>query len=341
MKSIIKFVLAITLLMSMPSFSWAKTRLVVNCFWPPKHFMCRSILPTWIKWVEEATDGRVTGIIPPKSLAPPPEQWNSVVKGVADVAPQFNGLVQNRIQGPLVAMNMFIGSDDAPAMSQALWETHLKYFPDEFQGVKYLSGWVITPGLIWSQTDEPILSVAELAKRKIWTLPGPPARLLKSIGSNPVAGPAVQANEIISRKVVDGFIVLSPNSVDVFQLAPYTKSGTVFKKGMYTTSFSLLMNEDKWNGISKKDQEAIMAVSGSKFGRMASQHWVDRDGGSLKKITKDGKIKMYEAPAEFENELKKQAAKITAGWIKKAGSKGIDSKGALDFYIKRVNELSK
>jgi len=117
----------------------AAERLIVNCFWPPQHAMCRKILPTWGKWVEEATEGRVKISIPPKSLAAPPEQWASVENGIADAALQFNGFVANRVWGPTVAMNPFIATTDAPAMSQALWETYQKFFPNEYKGVKALS----------------------------------------------------------------------------------------------------------------------------------------------------------------------------------------------------------
>ena len=131
--------------LSMPSTAHAKTRVLTNCFWPPQHYMCTKVLPTWGKWVEEATEGRVTIQIPPKSLASPPEQWGSVEKGIADAAVQFNGFVANRVTGPLVAMNPFVASADAPAMSEALWETYQKYFADEYKGVHPISMWVITP----------------------------------------------------------------------------------------------------------------------------------------------------------------------------------------------------
>ncbi|MEM9429712.1 MAG: hypothetical protein AAGA32_09475 [Pseudomonadota bacterium] len=333
------FVAALAALTAIGTSASAETRLLVNCFWPPQHFMCREILPAWIERVEVATEGRVRGLIPPKSLAAAPEQWDSVEKGIADVAPQFNGFVQNRVQGPLVAMNLFTGIGDAPAMSQALWETHEQFFPEEFDGVKLLSLWVITPGEVWSQTDEPILSVEDLANRKVWTLPGPPAQLLKGIGSGAVAGPAVQANEIISRGVVDGYIALSANSVDTFQLIPYTTHRTVFEKGLYTTTFSLLMNEDKWAEISPEDQAAIMEVSGPAFGRFASEFWVRLDQESLSALDEAG-IPTHQAPAAFEAALVEQSTGITAAWLEKAAAKGIDAAEALAFYQARARELA-
>jgi TRAP-type C4-dicarboxylate transport system substrate-binding protein len=90
----------------------ADTRLVVNCFWPPQHNVCTKILPGWLADVERVTEGRVKGNIPPRSVAPPSEQLASVEKGIVDAAVQFNGLIGNRVNGALVAMQPFAGGEN-------------------------------------------------------------------------------------------------------------------------------------------------------------------------------------------------------------------------------------
>ncbi len=340
MKLAVRFVLCAGLLTGLSGIAEAQTRLLVNCFWPPQHYVCQSVLPTWLKEVEEATEGRVTGIIPPKSVAAPPEQLNAVEKGIADVAPQFNGLIQGRVTGPLVAMNPFIATIDAPAMSEALWETRNKFFPDEMDGAHLLSLWVITPAELYSQTDTPLTSMDDLKSRKIWALPGALASTMKAIGAGVVSGPAVQANEIITRGVVDAHIGLSPTAVRDFRLIPYTKSMTKFSASIYSTSFSLVMNKDKWAEISPEDQEAIMNVSGVQFGRMAAGHWVEADQTALVEF-EDAGIEIVEAEPAFEEAFKEAASAVTEQWIAKADEAGIDGQAAYDFYVSRVQELSK
>lgn len=315
-------------------------RLLVNCFWPPQHAVCQRILPTWGKWVEEATKGRVKISIPPKSLAAPPEQWAAVENGIADVAAQFNGFVANRVWGPTVAMQPFIATPDAPAMSQALWETHQKYFPNEYKGVKALSMWVITPADLWSQTDTPVNSIADLKSRKIWALPGTNANIMKAIGAGVVSGPAVQMNEIVSRGVVDAYVGVSPASVRDFRLIPYTKSMTQFDRRIYSTSFSFVISEKKWNSLSKEDQAAIESVSGAKFGRMAAAYWIESDNSAVVELNKAG-VKVVKADPAFEAELIKIGDRLTKTWIDTANKRGLDGQAAYDFYVKRVKELSK
>lgn len=309
----------------------AETRLLVNCFWPASHHVCSEILPAWLDEVEAVTDGRVTGILPPTSVAPPPEQLASVERGLADVAVQFNGLIGNRVKGPLVAMQPFVGTNDAEQMSRALWATNRAYFADEFDTVQLLSQFVISPGQLFSQTDVPINSIEELAGRKIWALPGPLAEILKRLEAGVVSTPAVQSNEIISRGVVDGHIGLDAQAVRAFQLLPYTSSNTRFEGALYTTSFSVFMNADKWAEISQEDQEAIMSVSGAELAAKFGASWDAQNLDAEAGYDAAG-ITVVPADPAFEAALKDASAFVTEGWLAAAQGAGIDAQGALDFY---------
>lgn len=317
----------------------ANTRILVNCFWPPKHHVCSEVLPAWLDEVERVTEGRVKGNILPKSVAPPPEQLASVEKGLADVAVQFNGLIQNRVKGPLVAMQPFVGLNDAAAMSEALWDTNRKFFPDEFETVELLSQFVISPGQLYSQTDTPINSVEELASRKIWALPGPLSAITKKLGAGVVSSPAVKSNEIISRGVVDGHLGLDAQALRAFQLMPYTKSNTQFEKAFYTTSFSMFINKDKWAEISAEDQAAIKKVSGLTLAKQFGAGW-DAQNASAEAGYADAGIAVHQADPAFEAALIEASGFITAKWLEDASATGIDAAAALDFYKARLAELT-
>ena len=331
---------AIIIMALLPTFAHAKTRLIVNCFWPPQHKVCSTLLPTWLEDVERVTDGRVVGNVPPKSVAPPPEQLASVEKGIVDAAVQFNGLIQNRVSGPLVAMQPFVGSEDSGAMSQALWETTMKYFPDEFDTVQLVSQWVVSPGRLFSMTDTPITTLEEFASRKIWALPGPLANMSTALGAGVVSTPAVKSNEVISTGVVDGHLGLGGDAIQAFQVVPYTKSMTKFSKPLYTTSFSLVVNKDKWSDISPEDQAAIMEVSGSYFGKAAGVTW-DEVGAEVFAKFPSLDIGIYDADPAFEAKFEEAAEQVTAKWLEAVNAKGVDGNEALEFYKQRVKELSK
>ena len=317
----------------------AKTRLVVNCFWPPKHFVCQEILPGWLDEVEAITEGRVVGNIPPKSVAPPPEQLGSVEKGVVDAAVQFNGLIGNRVSGALTGMQPFVGTFNGPAMTQAQWETNRKFFPDEFDTVELLSQWVITPGRLFSTTDEPVKTLEDFTSRKVWALPGPLANIAKSLGAGVVATPAVKSNEIISRGVVDAHLGLGGDAIQAFQVIPYTKSMTTFSKAIYTTTFSFVINRDKWAEISPEDQAAIKAISQDKVGMAASAKWDAVSSGVYAKFEELG-IEVVEADAGLEEALMDAAGPITEAWKAQAKEAGVEGEAALAFYQHRLAELT-
>lgn len=336
-KSLLGSVAALTLITGFAA--QADTRLIVNCFWPPQHNVCSQILPNWLADVERVTEGRVTGIIPPRSVAPPPEQLASVERGIVDAAVQFNGLIGNRVNGALVAMQPFVGSRNGEDMSQALWETNRQFFPNEFDTVELLAQWVIVPGELFSMTDHPITTVEDMNGLRIWTLPGPVTQMATALGAGAVATPAVQSNEVISRGVVDAHFGLGGDAIQAFQVIPYTRSMTRFQQAVYTTSFSFFVNSDKWAEISPEDQEAIRGVSGSVLSMAAGRSWDEIANGVYARFPELG-IAVVDADPALEQALVDASVPITAAWIEAATAAGIDAQGALDFYRNRVQELS-
>ena len=340
MKIKIKLALLVVCMSLMTSVANAKTRLVVNCFWPPQHFVCSQILPAWLEQVKTVTEGRVVGNIPAKTVAPPPEQLASVEKGIVDAAIQFNGLIGNRVKGPLVSMQPFKGNDNPVAMSQALWETNRKYFPDEFNTVHLLSQFAIVPGELFSMTDTPVNSVEDFASRKVWALPGPLSAMAKNMGAGVVSTPAVKSSETISRGVVDAHLGLGFDAIRSFQLFPYTKSLTRFSKSIYSTSFSFVINQSVWDKISPADQQAIMAISGPVLGEAIASKWGNVAQTVFNTFAEKG-IQVVDADPTFEKVFIESAAPITEKWLKDAKAAGIDSEAALVFFEKRLMELSK
>jgi TRAP-type C4-dicarboxylate transport system substrate-binding protein len=247
------------------------------------------------------------------------------------VAVQFNGLIQNRVSGPIVAMQPFVGSHNAAKMSRALWETNRKFFPDEFDTVQLLSQFVISPGELFSQTDTPINSMEDLASRKVWALPGPLAAITKGLGSGVVSTAAAESNEIISRGVVDGHIGLDAEAVSAYQLMPYTKSNTEFEGALYTSSFSVFINKDTWAEISPEDQAAIMSVSGGVLAEKFGAAWDEANAEAEAHYAENG-LEVVPADPAFEAALIEASSFITQGWIKTATEAGIDAEGALAFY---------
>ncbi len=64
------------------------------------------------------------------------------------------------------------------------------------------------------------------------------------------------------------------------------KYATLFPGGFYGSAFGFFMNEDKWNKLSKADQDAIMSVSGEALARLAGKAWDKTDRAALEVMKK-------------------------------------------------------
>jgi TRAP-type C4-dicarboxylate transport system substrate-binding protein len=164
--------------------------------------------------------------------------------------------------------------------------------------------------------------------------------MAKSLGAGVVATPAVKSNEIISRGVVDAHLGLGGDAIQAFQIIPYTKSMTKFSKPIYTTTFSFVINKDKWAEISAEDQAAIKAISQDKIGMTASAKWDSVSAGVYARFGELG-ISVHDADASLEQALMNAAEPVTGAWKAKANAAGIDADAALAFYEQRVAEISK
>ncbi len=332
---------AVTLLMvATANLAQAETRILLNCFPPSKHAICK-ILGTWGSQVEDVTEGRVRVTIPAKSMAPPPEQLNSVRGGLFDASFMFLAFGANEIAGPLVSMNPFTSGPSSEANSTALWQTYDEFFGDrdEFEGVKLL-GLAVNPGAnFYSMTDEPIASLADATGRKMWALPGATATLLKENGGGVVSGPAAQMTEIIQRRVVDGFVGVPGNTAKAFGVVDYAKSVTRTPRSIFTATFGFFISDEKWAEISEADQAAILAISGEAFGVMAGQVF-DAENQAALAEQDGGLLEVYTASDAFYAELKDVAAPLTARWVKRINGMGVDGDAMLARYQELVAELT-
>lgn len=331
---------ASTAMIALGSAAQANTRIVANCFFPPQHFNCATVMKGWGDQVEEVTEGRVRVNVPAKSMAPPPEQLASVQGGVFDAAFQFNGFIADQNVGVAVSLQPYVNGNDALANATAFWRTWQQFIADKdpLPGVRVL-GVMASPGAdFYSTTDKPITSLDDAASRKMWALPGVTAEIMKGIGSAAVSGPAVQMTEIIQRGVVDGFVGIPDSDAAAFNVMPYAKSVTQTDAKIFAPTFVFIISDEKWAEIDPADQEAIMSVSGDAFVEMAGQTWAEAEATAEAELAESAEI--IEASEAFEAELAEAAKPYQDRWIEAATAKGIDAQAALDFYRQTVTELS-
>lgn len=318
----------------------AAERVIFNCFFPAKHYVCTQFMPELKNRIETATEGRVKVNTPPKSLAAPPDQYDGVVGGVMDGALQFNAFIANQVPGIQFTLLPFTNATRSEVAGPAMWDTYQEFFADknEYGDAVLISYYASSGNEIYSMNDEPIQSLEDIGNRKMWGLPGVVANTLKGTGSSVVAGPAVQMLEIVSKGVVDGYAGVPWGSVAAFKLGDYTKSATELKSKLFQPTFSFLIAKNKWDKFSSEDQSAIMDVMGADFAQWAGA-FQDNVNAKARVALTEGGIEIIEGSDELEEGLRGLGQPITDAWIAKVDAMGIDGQEVIDFYLARIEQI--
>lgn len=316
----------------------AKTQLLFNIFVPPKHLMKTAIADGWIKRVGEASKGEIIVRIPGKTLAPAPRQWGMVTDGIADVTIMYNVFERRRLTLVQLSYLPFM-VPSAKSAGVALWRTHKKYFEKagQFKGVKLLGFFYLPPGAVHS-LGKPIAQVSDFKGMKVRVSPGTPAKFAEALGGVPVPTPGIKAYEVVSKGVVDAML-FPPSDTYSLKMVPFVKHTLLVPGGAYGASFSVFMNQKKFDGLSDAEKAAVMAASGEK---------IAEDGAAMDKLNevglkaiKDNGATVTTANAAFVAEAKKRLDFLTKEWLADAKKAGIDGQAALDFYMSEAEKLAK
>ncbi len=247
--------LAVVLL---PGQAFAAKVMRVGSWLPPKHTMNKDVLPTWGKWIEEATEGRVTMKIEYPG-GHPKAMLGNAQDGVFDAAWTFHGYFPGRFKLTKIVELPGLGAG-AEAASAAHWRINEKYLKKagEHKGVILAALFTHGPGQI--HLREPIKSLKEMDGKKIRIGGGVQTEIANRMGVKGVAAPGSKVYEILSQGVADGVFMPmgEKRTLRLKEVAPFTMK---FPTGMYLGSFGIFLNPDFMDSLSKKDRDAIMSNS--------------------------------------------------------------------------------
>jgi len=316
----------------------SETTLTMSSWLPPSHIITKDMMMGWAKQVESATQGRVKVRLLPKAVTSPPGTFDAVRDGLADVSLSVHGYTPGRFPMTKMAEFPFIG-DSAEAISVAYWRTYMKHMAklDEHKGLVLLGLMTHGPGQIY-MTKQKVTSLSDLANQKIRVGGGVVVDVTKAIGAVPLLKPASETYEVLKSGIADG-IFFPKDSVPAFKLVPLINHMTVVPGGLYNVSFGLWMNEAKFKGLSKADQDAIMKVSGENYARMAGKVW-DREDAAGLKLMQEGSIIVRTASPELVAEIKAKTDPLEKAWYDQAKAKGIDGPAVMAEFRAEIQKLS-
>jgi TRAP-type C4-dicarboxylate transport system substrate-binding protein len=298
------------------------TTLTMSSWVSPQHLLTKDVLAVWAQNVEKATNGRVKFQMLAKHPSAAPGTFDAVRDGLVDVSYVTASYTPARHVLPLLP-ELPGGGATAEINSVAFSRIHWKYFQpvNEYKGVKLLGVFTHGPGQMFN-TKRPINKVEDLAGMKIRSGGGISEQMARALGASAFVKPAPESYELLSSGVADGtFFPLE--SIISFKLDSVVKYATLFPGGFYGSAFGFFMNEDKWNKLSKQDQDAIMSVSGEALARLAGKAWDSTDRAALE-VMKKANIQIQEASPELVKGVQERSKDIIDKWKKDATAKGVD-----------------
>jgi TRAP-type C4-dicarboxylate transport system substrate-binding protein len=300
----------------------AQVTLNVNTWVPPTHLLVADVLMPWCKDVETATQSRVRCNLLAKAVVAPPQTFDAVRDGLADVSFVVPGYTPGRFTLTDAPEFPFMG-DTSETLSVAYQRVYDKLLAKhgEFKGVHVLAVFTHGPGQIYN-TKRPVTSLKDLEGLKIRVGGGLVNEVAKVLGTVPMLKPAPESYELLSQGVADGLFFPKESPLS-FKLVPIIKHVTYIPGGLYNTSFAHVMNEAKWKQISEADRAAIGKLSGEALARRTGKAW-DATDARGEKAVRDANIPVVTADAKFVAEIRDKTSGLQKAWVDRAKAKGVD-----------------
>jgi TRAP-type transport system periplasmic protein len=284
----------------------------------------------WCKEVEKRTNGRVKIThFPGGTLTPPPQTYDSVVKGIADIGQTLAAYSAGRFLLTEVLAQP-IGFTSGFQATYTSNEYYKKFKPKEFDDTKIMYIHGHGPGMF--QTVKPVSSIDDVKGLRI-KANTENAPIVTAMGASPVALPITETYDACQKGLVDG-LLLPMEPLKGWKFADVIKSVIVCPSMAYTAPICVFMNKDKWNSLSKEDQGIIEKIN---------EEWVEKQAKLWNELDKEAAdlakqkgIKIITVSKEQDAAVAEKMKAVKEEWVKKTAAKELPAKEALDFCVEYV-----
>lgn len=301
--------------------------LKLHQFLPAQANVPKLVLDVWADRIEAASDGRIKiDRFPSMQLGgTPPGLLDQSIDGVADIVWTVVGYTPGRFPTTEVFELPFM-VEDARAASCAYWKMFEEHMEDgEFAASKILGTWVHGPGMF--HTADPVETPADLQGMKIRGGSRLVNELLTLSGATPVGMPVPAVSEGLSKGVIDGTTI--PWEVTAALKVPeLVENHTEFEgPALYTLTFVLAMNKEKFDGLPADLQAIVDENSGLDFSVFAGGTQADADGPAREIAVDNGNNIITVTDTSEWSAL---VNPIYDTWVADMDSKGIDGQAMID-----------
>ncbi len=311
-------------------------------FLSPKAPAHTKMLEPWAQKIMDASDGRIKiEIFPSMTLGgKPPQLPRQVRDGVVDMAWIVNAYAAGAFPRTEVFELPGVHQGNSAAVNRAMKAMYEDELSKDFKGLVALFQHVHGGQAIHMATDE-VRSPDDMKGKKIRIPSRTGSWVLEALGASPVKTSVGEIPVALSKKVVDGalipFEIIPPLKIQ--EQTEYQIEGPGGKR-LGTTSFSVIMNQDRWDSLPDDIKQIFIDNSDEEWHVEVGEIWDASEAGGIGVATKAGNkhIQLTEEEwAEFETAV----APVVDRWVTEMKEKGIDGQALYDQATKLVGENMK
>ena len=259
--------------------SAAEYEFKLHHFLSPKAPAHRLMLEPWAQSIMDASGGRIAiEIFPSMSLGgKPPQLPRQVRDGVVDIAWIVNAYAAGQFPRTEVFELPGVHQGSSAAVNMAMETMYDGELAKDFKGVVPLFQHV-HGGQAIHMADAMVRSPADLAGKKIRIPSRTGSWVVEALGANPVKTSVGEIPAALAKKVVDGalipFEIIPP--LKIHEQTKYQIEGPGGKR-LGTTSFSVVINEQRWNGLPDDIRKVFEDASGRDWHAKVGDIWDGAD----------------------------------------------------------------
>ena len=295
------------------------------------------LLEPWAQRLETASGGRLkVEIFPSMTLGgKAPQLYDQAKDGFVDIIWTLPGYTRGRF--PIIEVfELPFMVATADSTSRALQEFSEEYLRQEFSEVHPLLFHVHARGSFHSR-NKAIRKMEDLRGMKVRGPSRIVTDMLSALGAVPVGMPVPQVPQSLSRGVIDAAML--PWQVTVpLRSSELVKHHTEFEgaRGLYTATFVLAMNKERYASLPADLREILDRESGSALAAIAGPLY-DRDEERGRRIARERGNEFVKVSARDAKEWRRATEQVTSDWVKRMKEEGYD--GAL--YLREARRLIK
>ncbi|MEX0624128.1 TRAP transporter substrate-binding protein [Saccharospirillum sp.] len=295
---------AATLALTTPFLSvHAEEELKLAHFVPPAHVVTSAVVEPFQTGIEADSNGELTvRVYPGGELgAGPMEQYVRALQGVADITWGLAGYTSSQF-GKSMVVELPGAIPEGMTGYDMLWNAYDTSLKSEFPGTKPLALWVSEPN-VFIMKDHEIRSPSDLSGLKIRVSGSVAGEFVNEMGGTPVQMPAGEMYNALQTGLIDG-IITGSSAITDFKLDEVANSYTLGAP-LGHIMFYLVMNQQRYDGLSAEHQAIIDANSGRGLSQSGEETWNALADSTLESVRADSRNTVIDLSedevAAFEN----------------------------------------